>query len=230
MTTDVVERPLPFTGAMVRKVLADLKTQSRRLLEGGQYQRVYFPFEGDFDDDGWPLACHRKTGCLTRVTCRYGKPGGRLWIREAWRVERRGQDYLLDYKANPGSPEMRRTTHPNAARYATPNMVWRPSIHLPRWASRIDLNFLKLRVERLQDISEADAKAEGVNWRGAIVDAAGNAYADRNPVLAFAELWGSIHGPESWEANPWVMVLEFRRLADSAVSVPLQAPTALSVS
>jgi hypothetical protein len=219
---------------MVRKVLADLKTQTRRLFEDAQYQRYYFPFEGDFDDDGWPLACHRTTGCLTRVTCRYGKPGGRLWIREAWRVERRGTDYFLDYKADPGSPEMRRTTHPNAGRYATPNMVWRPSIHLPRWASRIDLNFLKLRVERLQDISDADAIAEGIdkNWIGGDCPPE---YADEwrnyNPLNAdgfpcytprdsFASLWDTINVERApWASNPWVWVLDFRRHADGADSL-----------
>jgi hypothetical protein len=92
---------------------------------------------------------------------------------------------------------------------AAPDDVrWRPSIHMPRWASRITLRITDIRVERLQDISEDDAKAEGVGYKnpGYLPGTKGNW------IGSFAYLWNKINGPGAWEANPWVWVVAFERV------------------
>jgi hypothetical protein len=137
--------------------------------------------------------------------CPHGKPRDRLWVRETWaRPDRRADNlspwiYAADYAARP-------------------LLRWKPSIHMPRWASRITLEITDVRVERLQDISEADAIAEGVVrdflegdkatlWRN---------YATSGtticPVFSYQTLWESINGPGSWDANPWVWTINFKRL------------------
>jgi hypothetical protein len=89
---------------------------------------------------------------------------------------------------------------------------WRPSIYMPRWASRILLEITNVRVERLQDISEEDARAEG-GWRGR---GFGNPDFAVSPCDEFPTLWASVYGEESWLANPWVWVIEFKRVEGSA--------------
>lgn len=133
--------------------------------------------------------------------CPYGQPGDRLWVREAW--ARDDEDGQLMYRADVG-----RDLCADA---------WRPSIHMPRWASRITLEVTAVRVERLQDISEADAQAEGVipKWEpgcsGRLMDAFGG-FSFRPAASAYAELWEQINGPGAWDANPWVWVVEFKRV------------------
>lgn len=142
----------------------------------------------------------------TRTPCRcpYGQPGDRLWVREAWQAID-GNERALRIMTEP---------HPSRGwiEYAAtvpeghePPPRWRPSIHMPRWASRITLEVTGVRVERLQDISEADATAEGVS---AIPDEMRRA----TPRCDFQALWQSINGPDSWAANPWVWIVEFRRI------------------
>lgn len=137
---------------------------------------------------------------------RYGKPGDRLWVRETLNLDAlRGHFYkatgmqigpMLDYEREP-SPQ-------NGLPCRTI-----PSIHMPRWASRITLEITGVRVERLQDISEADAAAEGVEPYMLTVHPSREAL---RHVDAFNALWESTHGPGSWGANPWVWVIEFRRV------------------
>jgi hypothetical protein len=131
------------------------------------------------------------------VTCKYGEPGDRLWVRENFLQLMHGQvtDGRVKYCA---SIDPRSTGTPKNDGY-----WWRkrPSIHMPRWASRITLEITGVRVERLQHISEHDAKAEGVES----AQCCGAHY------HGFSKLWQSINGPDSWDANPWVWVVEFRR-------------------
>ena len=129
--------------------------------------------------------------------CPYGVIGDRLWVRETWRCFG-GREYeyqqhqpSIIYRADDGP------THNEGG--------WRPSIFMPRWASRITLEITGVRVERLQDISEADAEAEGCT---------GDHRADRDSDAAqeFRSLWNQINGKRaSWDSNPWVWVVEFRR-------------------
>jgi hypothetical protein len=126
---------------------------------------------------------------MKTAECKYGKSGDRLWVRETWQeVSWPPTGPRFVYKADgDASPDR-----------------WRPSIHMPRWASRITLEVESVRVERLQECSEADAKAEGCSPLG---DDTSQAYR-----LGYMHLWGQINGPGSWEANPWVWVITFKRI------------------
>ena len=131
----------------------------------------------------------------------YGKPGDRLWVRETWHDASSSLHSCALYRADGIDLHWDK---------------WTPSIHMPRWASRITLEITSVRVERLQDISEADALAEGIPS----IDTPGawTLPIPANPNLpaiylgAFCKLWESINGPGSWAANPWVWAIEFRRV------------------
>lgn len=199
------ERPILFNGEMVRAILDGRKTQTRRVVkrpaEDGKH--------------GWHpsgTGMEFRLGGSARPVCPFGKIGDRLWVRESWS----GEYWLSEVKPSERFGIARQdclTPFPPATHYwADGNPQYgdwekpRPSIHMPRWASRITLEITGVRVERLQDmqdISEEDAKAEGI----APVD---GFYA--NPVNSFDSLWGSINGAESWDANPWVWVLEFKKI------------------
>ena len=212
MTTK--ERPILFSAPMVRALLDGSKTQTRRVVKP---QPVY---DGRFAG-GWKLKGkkgHEAATCSSLIAevCPYGQPGDRLWVREAWRT----------YRGNDATPPRDLTTA---------HRIWyeaddrcnaaagklRPSMFMPRWASRITLEVTGVRVERLQDISEADSVAEGIErqedglgWkRGPISsDHPNTATRTAFPRLAYQSLWEQINGPDSWEATPWVWAIEFKRI------------------
>jgi hypothetical protein len=207
----VKERPILFQGAMVRAILDGTKTQTRRVsgLDVINAAPERFTYLGVITGPGEPhYAFHdNATGSQTLVRCRSGLHGDRLWVREAWAyTDCIGLSGGVLYRADFGEG-------PRTIKY-------RPSIHMPRHASRITLEVTGVRVERLQDISEDDAQAEGADcliWSGIEGGAAdlidwplkevGHPY--RN---GYAVLWESINGEGSWAANPWVWAVEFRRL------------------
>jgi hypothetical protein len=180
---------------MVRAIIAGTKTQTRRVVKPQPH------VERRFIEDGLAITKGDTTTSihtpLVASLCPYGQPSDRLWVREAW-----GLAF--------GSPVI---PHPDAVIYradegnADWDGRWRPSIHMPRWASRITLEIVSVRVERLQDISEADAKAEGTPKPIQISDDDPRTYRD-----AFGDLWELINGDGSWDANPWVWVVEFKRV------------------
>jgi hypothetical protein len=193
----MAERPILFSAPMVRSILAGTKTQTRRVVKYAEPELV--------DADGWPL--HDLSECGAgemRASCPYGGPGDRLWVRETWGEFRRAPGKTV-YRAD------------NDMALGASNK-WHPSIHMHRWRSRITLEITGVRVERLQDISEADAKAEGVTpkWEpgcsGRLMEAFGG-FSFRPAASAYAELWEQINGPGSWSANPWVWVVAFKRVA-----------------
>jgi hypothetical protein len=149
-----------------------------------------------------------------RIVSPYGKPGDRLWVRETWAYHLHAQASLAD----DDGPWVYAADGEQAKQYRLCDR-WRPSIHMPRWASRITLEVTGVRVERLQDISEADAVAEGAPcWfcRAAVVDITPGrdcacALEPRPGRIAYRELWNSINGAGSWDMNPWVWVVEFRK-------------------
>src|SRR5690606_9119943 len=149
-----------------------------------------------------------------RVLCPYGEPGDRLWVRETFRED---QYDATDPMRPETTPYVYAATFPSDGE---PARKWKPSIHMPRRLSRIDLDVLSIRVERLQDISENDARAEGVvpfKHIGAdqriAGDLAGRTQATHPHTLAFAVLWDEINGARaSWTSNPWVWVVGFKRI------------------
>lgn len=194
------ERPILFSAPMVRALLNCTKSQTRRVVK-------------DKHIDAAPPACFFQ---WLRENCPYGQPGDRLWVRETFYLAKNGDPI---YRACI-SESLAETIETIRQHYLEP---WKPSIHMPRWASRILLEIVSVRVERLQDISEDDATAEGLSvineddanlYYSAL--ARENQWPDgwhfEEPVGAYRELWESINGPGSWAANPWVWVVEFRRI------------------
>lgn len=194
------ERPILFSGPMVRAILDGRKTQTRRVVKPQRHA------------EQWP-----ECGCI----CPYGAPGDRLWVRETWGTLACYDCYppkvLSLHSFDRGWSESFLATACDGA-----VKKWRPSIHMPRWASRITLEVTGVRVERLQEISEGDAKAEGALWRAGDGCAWGwrhdlqNEFVHETAKESFAELWDIINGAGSWEANPWVWVVEFKRLEEAA--------------
>ncbi|EEO8784796.1 hypothetical protein G6749_004028 [Salmonella enterica] len=209
------ERGMIFNGEMVRAILEGRKTQTRRVL--GTYQdAVKFCPEWDVNGKQIFIVLGEKdhTGMnpvITAIPCPFGQPGDRVWVRETFRVHSRATDVAtLVYRAsvrNSWTEQTHRVPVAVCNKPATPEK-WTPSIHMPRWASRITLEITDVRVERLNDIRECDAKAEGGQTECTLI---GDKY-----YPGFRSLWKSIYGEESWAANPWVWVIEFKRVEGGA--------------
>jgi len=206
------ERPILFSGPMVRAVLAGTKTQTRRVVKGMALEWLQpGMFTPDFVADPG------------NALCPYGQPGDRLWVRESWMPDPPIDDTWASTQwagcregKIAGVPE--RFRHPHFCNYAADwlhgPVRWTPSIHMPRWASRILLEVTEVRVERLQDICADDAWDEGTaTWAAENPPRAPNGTVDKfnNILLAYAALWESINGAGSWDANPWVWAVTFFR-------------------
>jgi hypothetical protein len=189
------ERPVLFSAPMVRALLEGRKTQTRRLVKpmSALGLRLYAPRTAEIIGAGGDgLALH----------CPYGEPGDRLWVRETWApfdslaISRRDRDRMF-YRAD------------DEQRYETDG-VWRPSIHMPRWASRITLHVTSVRVERLQAITEEDAIAEGFDPTPFEPDFDAP-WLPKTPAAArMSFLWNVINGERAaWASNPWVWVVGF---------------------
>lgn len=197
-----VERPILFRGEMVRAILEGRKTQTRRVVKlrhGSPYCIV-----GERSDGAtWPMWFDPNQGPdYHPEVCPYGKPGDRLWVRETWGVVEGedGASRWVAYAATPG--QTRRAPEDSALK-----RCWKPSIHMPRWACRLVLDVTDVRVERLQDISDADALAEGISTVAFRPDDGfpvcdgymagsddGKMLLQTTPRAAFQSLWESIHG------------------------------------
>lgn len=190
------ERPILFSAPMVRALLAGTKTQTRRLLK-----LPHGLWETSASGELVPIPAN----------CRYGKPGDRLWVRETWGKlydDDSGQDPVF-YRADYDDHELATQILPR----------WKPSIHMARSACRLMLEVTGIRIERLQAITDADIHSEGaiteewLDWR----EDAGNVGLPpdsriENERDVFQNLWESINGPDSWAANPWVWVVEFKKV------------------
>ncbi|EGT3581534.1 morphogenetic protein [Klebsiella oxytoca] len=217
----MTERGMIFNGEMVRAILDGRKTQTRR--------PVKFPVHDK--NLGCELAGNELAGELSAgnyLNSAFGKPGDRIWVRETF------QGPLFDYEQMDAYLE-------DSSRFETPEFCqyaadgghrpeyqdaddnlrhgWRPSIHMPRWASRILLEITDVRVERLNSIHDVDAMREGIQ------NLTTCSHADfgipgvinaQHPVRAFQLLWESIYGADSWKFNPWVWVIEFKRVEGGA--------------
>jgi len=221
------EIPILMDGPMVRAILAGQKTQTRRAI---RWKKVASGLNLRFTGlsaqrypKGWVLESDSRTSSEWRcqpTPCPFGQPGDRLWVRETWRPETIhscamdtcdcdavGVSYAADGEWIPHTWQ-----NPPPDDWYMPAAAARgnvPSIHMPRWACRLVLEITAVRVERLQAITEADAVAEGLSqsesgsWLPGPCD---------HPEWAFHQLWAQAYGEPAWEANPWVWVIEFKRV------------------
>lgn len=203
--------PILFSTPMVQAILDGRKSQTRRIIDPQPMlhnEIIKLPME--IDQYGKEMEQWMKKGYKSIVTsgpasgyvipkCRYGQPGDVLWVRETWA---KNYDGTFDYKA--GYP------------FTSPQGGWKPNIHMPKAACRIFLEVKAIQVERLQDISNMNAMNEGiecldhgVHWKNYLSD---EISCFLNPKHSFESLWKSINGPESWDSNPWVWVIDFKRI------------------
>ncbi|PEN24384.1 hypothetical protein F0332_016115 [Klebsiella grimontii] len=240
------EHGMIFNGEMARAILDGRKTQTRRIIknqrqgESWSVQSAKNPLVLKHTHDWW-LA--NATKPYSALICPFGAVGDRIWVRETWATLGNEDGCYVDWEDNLCKGDERSAARiyrasceqrpgdyglwsiPDDA-YWKPHTkdhkfegAWRPSIHMPRWASRITLEITCVRVERLNAISEHDAQAEGVaklrggfwqhyqpGWTQHQLSARGS----------FVTLWKSIYGEESWNSNPWVWVIEFKRIEERA--------------
>ncbi|HIG4558970.1 TPA: morphogenetic protein [Klebsiella pneumoniae] len=214
------ERGMIFNAEMVRALLDGRKTQTRRIMKvqpvlNGNFYEVF----GAAWSKGMK-SIPAVPGHSLSTRCPFGAVGDRIWVRETFCPvddTQYGGEKWVDYRATPKFE----ASHP-AGWDCAPNdaeaLKWRPSIHMPRWASRILLEITDVRVERLNSISQEDAQAEGLEltgWRPTYSDPDSGGEV-MTPYDNFAELWSSIYGDESWQANPWVWVIELKRVEGGA--------------
>lgn len=210
--TAVRERPILFSGAVIRAILDGRKSQTRRVVKPQPRLVPILDGPTTSDYDTWP----DEDSCLTWDDlisntdyyvkcgwCPYGRPGDHLWVRETWHLWGPPERQILEYCADCADPE---------------NYLWRPSIHMPHWASRITLEIVGVRVMRLQDITEEDAKSEGVGqeFRTCVMHPSGikDYHIPLSYRAGFANLWNEINERRgySWESNPWVWCIAFKRI------------------
>lgn len=234
------ERPIIFNADMVRAVLDGRKTQTRRIM---REQPEVIPKEDEFGKPGFWIPFNAGKTMVRNedmyIACPFGLKGDRLWVRETWSVVSHAFDddgLMIDYV--PDRPAKAVHEKPFGRGYYSGHAIyaadggftwgdddgcadgrscWKPSIHMPRWASRITLEITGVRVERSQDITEQDAAAEGVPPVGDLLPDYPDTYLTpkgdfATAKVAFQRLWESIYGDDSWQANPWVWVIEFKRV------------------
>lgn len=205
------ERAILFSGETVRAILEGRKTQTRRIIPYKEHLGHW---------KGWTP---ERTDHWVRMNP-YGQIGDRLWVRETWATDFE-KNILYRATDKPPSP-----MGPYGAKKIVDGVpsIWRPSIFMPRWASRITLEITGVHVERLQDISEVDAIAEGIelvsgdynrdDFTGCWRDYTGKQYYWNSPIDSFHSAWDSINGKRaSWKSNPWVWIVEFRKNETSTI-------------
>jgi len=249
------ERPILFAAPMIRAILAGAKTQTRRLLspqpqlaimDAATSRSFHAAMDvGLIPKDEPAVWRWRGTFCTPWPRCAdrwspFGVPGDRLWVRETfaliWPGEYEPDDIReneVEYRADhPGKRYPGEWPDCPASETDSSCPKWRPSLHMPRWASRLTLEITDVRVERLQDISEADARAEGIPldvWDAALIapnyltdgeffqnwreEEPHFAKSDRIAVESYRALWDSLNAKRApWSSNPWVWVLSFKRV------------------
>jgi hypothetical protein len=207
------ERPILFSGEMVRAILALEKMQTRRVINIPKYARIkpcsHYLTPNDTHNGGVML-CYDTSGVadFEVLPCPYGQVGDRLWVRETFAIDDYSGDGIYSGRGN--------VVYYRATDHESCGQPWRPSIFMPRFASRITLEITGIRVEYLQEISEADAKAEGTKPHLEL-----NTTGFRTLIDDYKDIWDSINGKKHpWESNPWVWVIEFAVWDDKSVVIP----------
>ena len=211
------ERPILFSGPMILAILDGSKTQTRRVVKQVATEPspalavcrcaaddTWIAWWGDAPkQQTWQQVTDERYPDGGGFKCPHGKPGDRLWVRETWAIATAESQAEFNKLAE-------------VAWYRADgerDIKWRPSIFMPRWASRITLEIVNVRVERLQEVSESDALAEGIQIDPDTSHCIpGEEIGISDPVEAYAYLWDRIHGIGSWGRNDWVWVIEFKRL------------------
>lgn len=199
------ERSIIFTGESVRAILEGRKTQTRRVVKNtlnGYFQPMtdgtweWSP-DGGFDHD------------IAKVVCPFGIPGDRLWVRETWKPINHKQRAIETYIRFAADDGLLSVKHSLTMEVPT---RWRSPIFMPRWASRITLEITAVRVQRVQDISEEDAIAEGISLTGENAEWRGTRISVGSHVGRYAILWDSINAKRGypWVSNPWTWALTFK--------------------
>ncbi|MBJ9364197.1 hypothetical protein I5499_15185 [Citrobacter freundii] len=232
------ERGMIFNAEMVRAILDGRKTQTRRIMKvqpSDGFHPTHNGYDLDLNAHWYTPGVVDKNGYLQPAkkdvfgvadenegyTCPFGAVGDRIWVRETYQGPLFDYEHMESYLEDSSKfekPEFcvyRADGNPAPEFYDADDNLhcgWRPSIHMPRWASRLTLEITGVRVERLNSISQEDAQAEGMEltgWRPTYSDpdSGGEVW---TPYDNFAQLWESIYGEESWKANPWVWVIEFK--------------------
>ncbi|WP_421412624.1 hypothetical protein ACOMDM_13660 [Serratia plymuthica] len=226
------ERPIIFNAEMVRAILDGRKTQTRRII---QERHLY---SGGREAGNWPVHMPEgdegeKARLWAANNSPFGQVGDRLWVRETFAILGNEDGCPIDWDGNLIKGDEKHAARiykascwqdpGNYGLWSIPDRdiqyegTWRPSIHMPRWASRILLEITTVRVERLNDIGEKDAKAEGVKPAGDLLPDYSDTFLTpkgdfATAQVAFKRLWESIYGEESWQDSPWVWVIEFKRV------------------
>jgi hypothetical protein len=207
--------PIIFSAPMILALLANRKTMTRRLLYSERHAKGGVVPATAMMLDGHPLPCldmrrHSVGTYWTLSGWHKAKPGDRLWVRETWQSQ-------TEYDKATGRGA---TVRFAASWHPGPGFKWRSPIHMPRWASRLTLVVTAAKIERLQEIGEADAQAEGVQHRWLksaacaprslyFVEAGEREHSGTSARAAFEMLWCSLHGPDAWAANPEIVALTF---------------------
>lgn len=224
------ERPMIFNAEMVRAILDGRKTQTRRIVKGVPSSHNFHGWvmsSTSAKDEGkacWAVGKSPLLNHPIRMRCPFGEVGDRIWVRETWAdvnhagcpaVAYRADSEVRDLNEEDGDEQ-----DPNLEKYCFANWYpdlisgtegnWTPSIHMPRWASRITLEITGVRVERLASISTGDAQAKGYPAERA--ENGGNLDA----WLWFRDLWDGIYPEQTLKHNPWVWVIEFKRIEGGA--------------
>ena len=213
--TKITERGMIFNAEMVRAILDGRKTQTRRPIK---WKQTRFTEIGEREDGSkWPWSEDAEHAFDFWHPCPFGSVGDRIWVRETFQGPLFDFDLMDSYCKDSTPFEKSEFCVYKADGVPAPEFYdadeelhccWRPSIHMPRWACRILLEITNVRVERLKSISDGDAIREGCSTADM---KSGDCVAD-----VFARLCASIYGSDSWKTNPWVWVIEFKRVEGGA--------------
>ncbi|MGQ8875919.1 hypothetical protein ACUTR7_00295 [Delftia sp. NA_296.1] len=216
------ERPILFSGPMVRAILASTKSQTRRICKPAMAHNLSHVVEVPDPQERGQIYNGTTFGDeegSIQFTSPYGGVRDRLWVREShwWFKDE------CDHETGYYPPALTADDVEYRADGESKRHGWRPSIHMPRWASRITLEITGVRVERLQDINQADAQAEGAPPGHPSIDQISREFGYPDfPRSWYAQLWEEINGPGSWAQNPWVWVVEFKRVQQASSGRPSQ--------